>query len=99
MLGIEHLMERRATRLSGGETQKVSLARALVFLPKLLLLDEATAGVDVHTMSKIEDTLMEINRTKNTTIIFSTHNKEQAKRCSNKVVELYEGRYEFHDFL
>jgi tungstate transport system ATP-binding protein len=99
-LGIEQLLSRRATQLSGGETQKVALARSMVFEPKLLILDEATAGVDIHTISKIEEALVDFNREKNATIIFSTHNKEQAKRLSQSVTELFDGREGYNiDFL
>jgi zinc/manganese transport system ATP-binding protein/zinc transport system ATP-binding protein len=71
-LGISELSRQQIRNLSGGQQQRVFLARALVGNPKLLLLDEPTAGVDVKTQHDILHLLAEINM-KGVTILLSTH--------------------------
>ncbi len=91
LLKLDSLSERSALTLSGGEAQRVSLARAMVYSPELLLLDEPTANLDPHNVSIIEDALMECNRENRTTTIIVTHNVFQAKRIAKKVAFLLDG--------
>ncbi|HPC27909.1 MAG TPA: phosphate ABC transporter ATP-binding protein [Candidatus Methanomethylicus sp.] len=91
MLKLDSLSERSALTLSGGEAQRVSLARAMVYTPELLLLDEPTANLDPHNVSIIEDALMACNRENRTTTIIVTHNIFQAKRIAKKVAFLLDG--------
>lgn len=90
-LGLEKLKDRKAWQLSGGEVQKVALARALSFKPKLLLLDEPTANIDPATTGEIERMLEKINKEEATTIILVTHNLSQAKRVCQRLVILNKG--------
>lgn len=90
-LGLEQLRKRKVWKLSGGEIQKVALARALSFNPKLLLLDEPTANIDPTTTGEIERILAKINEEEGTTIILVTHNLPQAKRVCNKLIFLNKG--------
>ncbi|MDO5416131.1 MAG: ATP-binding cassette domain-containing protein [Lachnospiraceae bacterium] len=91
-LGLEPLLDKRADRLSLGEAQKVSLARALSFCPKLLLLDEPCASIDSYTTQEIEKLLLKIRREGQTKILLVTHNLAQARRLADYVVLLHEGR-------
>ncbi|MCP8308738.1 MAG: phosphate ABC transporter ATP-binding protein [archaeon] len=88
---LEGYESRPAKRLSGGEQQRLSLARALILGTELILLDEPTANLDPYNVAMIEEIISEINRNFNTTIIMATHNMFQAKRLGKKVVFLFNG--------
>jgi tungstate transport system ATP-binding protein len=89
MLQIESLAKRNAQMLSAGETQKVALARALVFEPDVLLLDEPTANIDQDTIELIESVLR--NRHGMMTLHIS-HNRDQVERLCDTVIKLSGGR-------
>jgi len=94
VLGLVRLAgfeERKATTLSGGEMQRVSLAQALVFEPELLLLDEPTANLDPKNAALIEETVSRINRERRATIVMSTHNMLQAENLASKAAVIREG--------
>jgi len=91
-LGLLDLRNQKAWKLSGGETQKVALARALSFQPSLLLLDEPTANIDPATTAEIEEMLLKINREEGTTILFVTHNLAQARRVCDRILFLDKGK-------
>ncbi len=84
--------KRLARKLSGGEQQRVSLARALALNTELLLLDEPTANLDPKNVSIIEETISRINREFNTTIVVATHNIFQAETLTNRVALLLGGK-------
>lgn len=92
MVKLEGHEGRPAKKLSGGEQQRVSLARALALDTPLLLLDEPTANLDPKSASIIEETVRQINREKGTTIIMATHNIFQAEQTSEKAAVLINGR-------
>lgn len=92
MVKLEGCKNRLAKRLSGGEQQRVSLARALALNTPLLLLDEPTANLDPKSASIIEETIRQINRQKDTTIIMATHNIFQAEQTTEKVALLLNGK-------
>ena len=88
------LWEKRKTdarSLSGGMKRRLMVARALVNRPKLLLLDEPTAGVDIETRRMMWDFLRDLNK-KGTTIILTTHYLEEAEQLCNKVAIIDEGK-------
>lgn len=85
-LGLTAYRKQKSWKLSGGEIQKVALARALSFRPRLLLLDEPTANVDPSTTGEIERMLKKINEKEGTTVILVTHNLVQARRLCNEVI-------------
>lgn len=89
-LGLTSFRKQKSWKLSGGETQKVALARALSFKPKLLLLDEPTANVDPYTTAEIEKML--VAASEYATIVLITHNLAQAKRVCDMAMMLHEGK-------
>jgi tungstate transport system ATP-binding protein len=91
-LEIEELAEKKAHLLSGGESQKVVLARALVFNPKLLLLDEPTSNIDPESIKIMEREIVRFNKDTNSTVIIVTHNLSQAKRICDNIIYLQGGR-------
>lgn len=88
LLEIENLKDKKATKLSGGEQQKVALARALIFKPKVLLLDEATSNIDCDYKKIIEKIIVNYNTNENNTIILVSHDKEQIKSLCDNVIFL-----------
>lgn len=91
-LELTGFLKQKSWKLSGGETQKVALARALSFRPKLLLLDEPTANVDPSTTAEIEQMLRKINDREGTTVILVTHNLVQARRICKEVIFMSQGK-------
>jgi tungstate transport system ATP-binding protein len=91
-LGLSALASRSARTLSGGETQLVALARALVVEPDVLLLDEPTANLDPARVALVEAAVQEVQRQQGTTIILATHNLFQAHRVASRVALLLDGR-------
>jgi len=90
-LGIESLAKRRAGRLSGGEAQRVSLARAFVLEPELLLLDEPFSSLDPPTRAKLLDDLSELLTQDHRTAIFVTHNLNEAAKLSHRIAVIVKG--------
>ncbi len=68
--------------LSGGEQQRVAVARALANRPRLLLADEPTGNLDIKTGERLHDLIVEINKREGSAFVIATHNLELAKRCS-----------------
>jgi tungstate transport system ATP-binding protein len=91
-IGLADYARRPARTLSGGEAQRVALARAMVTDPDILFLDEPTANLDPHSVEKIEETILQLNRDSGTTIIVSTHDMLQGQRLSGRMGVLMDGR-------
>lgn len=91
-LEIEDLKDKRADRLSGGESQKVALARALVFKPELLLLDEPTSNIDPDYITTMEKVIKQYNLESKSTIILVTHNIEQSERLCHNIISMRRGK-------
>ena len=89
---IEGLKDERADLLSGGESQKVALARALVFEPKLLLLDEPTSSIDPDSIQVMEREILDFNKKTQATIVIVTHNMDQASRLCHNILSLNQGK-------
>lgn len=87
-LELESLKDQSGRSLSGGEIQRVSLARALVFSPSLLLLDEYTASIDEKSMKMMEEVVLEYRDRTGANIILITHSKEQANRLGDSLIEM-----------
>jgi tungstate transport system ATP-binding protein len=90
-VGLAHLADRPARLCSGGEQQRIALARAWALAPEVLFLDEPTASLDPTATKAIEEVIAAINKT-GTTIIMTTHDIGQAKRIANRVLFLHRGR-------
>jgi lipoprotein-releasing system ATP-binding protein len=90
-VGLSHRLDHRPAELSGGEKQRVSIARAMIRSPKLLLCDEPTGNLDRHTATQVADLLLELNRASKTILIVVTHSAELASRFP-KIFELVEGQ-------
>jgi molybdate transport system ATP-binding protein len=89
---ISHLAERRPREISGGEAQRVALARTLVTNPQLLLLDEPLAALDAPTKSQIINDLSEWNRAHNIPILYVTHSRDEVFALGERVIVLDAGR-------
>jgi molybdate transport system ATP-binding protein len=88
---IGDLARRKAHDISGGESQRVALARTLVTDPELLLLDEPLAALDASTKAKIIDDLREWNRTHNIPILYVTHSREEVFALGERLIVLDAG--------
>jgi tungstate transport system ATP-binding protein len=90
-VGLAHLADRPARLCSGGEQQRIALARAWALAPEVLFLDEPTASLDPTATKAIEEVINAINKT-GTTIIMTTHDIGQAKRIADRVFFLHRER-------
>jgi tungstate transport system ATP-binding protein len=91
IVGILGLKDRNVRSLSGGEQQRLSIARALALNSEVLLLDEPTANLDPESLSVVQETLSWLNRETDTTIVMATHNILQARELSERLVLLERG--------
>ena len=89
---ISHLAKRKARSISGGESQRVALARTLVTHPQFLLLDEPLAALDSPTKAQIMDDLREWNRAQNIPILYVTHSREEVFALGERVIVIDAGR-------
>jgi putative spermidine/putrescine transport system ATP-binding protein len=92
LVGLQGLGERYPHELSGGQQQRVALARALVFEPRLLLMDEPLGALDKNLRQRMQQELRALHRELGTTILFVTHDQEEALALANRVAILHEGR-------
>lgn len=92
-LGLEHRLDHRPSRLSGGEQQRVAVARALANRPSLVLADEPTGNLDEATAERVFDEFVRLVRTEGSAALVATHNERLAFRM-DRVLRLHEGRLE-----
>ena len=90
-VGLESRVDHRPNEMSGGEQQRVAVARALCNRPRLLLADEPSGNLDMHTAEALHAVLWELSREHKQTLIIVTHNHELAKQA-DRIIELYDGR-------
>ena len=91
LLGIDHLLDRSVSSLSGGERQRVAIARALATRPKLLLLDEPLASLDVARRKEVLPWLERLHHELRIPILYVTHSMDELVRLADHVVLLEEG--------
>lgn len=91
-LNINHLQDHLASQLSGGQAQRVSLARALVLKPSILLLDEPFGALDAPSRTSLMQDLRSVLSDSGTTTIFITHDQEQALYLGDRVAILLDGK-------
>ena len=91
LVGLTGYEKRSVTKLSGGQQQRVAIARALIKEPKVLLLDEPLAALDLKLRQEMQYELKELQRKAGITFIFVTHDQEEALTMSDKVVVMNEG--------
>lgn len=92
LIGLEGFENKNTTLLSGGQQQRVAIARALVNEPKVLLLDEPLAALDLKLRKEMQYELKRIQQEVGITFIFVTHDQEEALTMSDKIVVMSEGR-------
>jgi tungstate transport system ATP-binding protein len=90
-VGLEAIAGRQARVLSGGEQQRLALARAWALRPRIIFLDEPTASLDPAAASEVERVIGEIHRA-GTAIVMTTHNLGLARRVADDILFLHEGR-------
>lgn len=91
LVGLKERLTHKPGELSGGEQQRVAVARALVLGPKVLLADEPTGNLDTKTGESVFDLLRELNRIKGITLIVVTHNIKLAEKLSRQI-QLIDGK-------
>ena len=84
-LGLKERLAHRPAELSGGEQQRVAIARAVANAPRILLADEPTGNLDVHTAEHVFGTLAQLVRASGLAAIVATHNMELARRMDRRV--------------
>ena len=92
-VGLEARAEHRSGELSGGEQQRIAVARALVTGPRLLLADEPTGDLDGRTAEAVFELIARLHRDHGLTSLIATHNLAFARRC-HRVLRLAQGRME-----
>jgi lipoprotein-releasing system ATP-binding protein len=90
-VGLSHRANNLATHLSGGEQQRVAVARSLAMQPAVLLADEPTGNLDTQSAEVVFSLLREVNREHGTAVLFVTHNPALAARC-DRTLEVVDGR-------
>jgi len=91
LVGLAGYGKQKARTLSGGEAQRMAFARAIIFKPDILLLDEPTANLDPANAARIEDIIKQVRNELDTTIIMASHNIFQVRRIADRVGILLNG--------
>lgn len=91
-LSFNELKDRVTYALSGGQKRKVALAGVLALKPKILVLDEPTAGLDPRSRQELLDNIVQLNKKENMTVIFVSHNMEEVAYLAERIYVLADGR-------
>ena len=95
LLGLKEKMGHTPSELSGGEQQRLAIARAIINKPSILLADEPTGSLDTKNSAVVLEMMHELNRTFNQTIVMITHNPEAAA-VANRLIEMRDGQIILH---
>jgi len=90
-VGLRNFEKRKARKTSGGEQQRIALARAFLLDPRILLLDEPTANLDPNNATMIERAIAS-RKKEDGIVIMATHNLAQARRLADEIIHIYNGR-------
>jgi ABC-2 type transport system ATP-binding protein len=90
--GIGRLKDKPISRLSSGETTRVGLCKAFLNDPELLLLDEPTAYLDPQAGIRVREVLLDLQRSRGTTILYTSHNMHEVQRMCNRIIFLGHGK-------
>lgn len=96
-VGLSDLAARSFFSLSGGQKQRILIARALMVVPKILILDEPLAGVDTESRTAITELLLKINREEKKAIFFSSHDLRMVRSVTRKILRVDGGRMEWEE--
>ena len=91
LLGLRHLLGRRPQGLSGGESQRVALGRALAYRPRVLLLDEPLSALDEDTRAEMMALLRSVQRLTGVTVLHVTHSPAEARQLADRLLLLEDG--------
>ncbi len=91
LVKMDHAMQRMPHEISGGMKQRVGIARCLAMQPKVMLMDEPFGALDALTRASLQDSVMEIQKELNTTVILITHDVDEAVLMSDKIVMMSNG--------
>jgi ABC-type Mn2+/Zn2+ transport system ATPase subunit len=91
-VGIRHLMRKSFFSLSGGQKQRVLIARALMVMPKIMILDEPLSGVDEESRRTIADVLIKLARENGLAVFFSSHDLAMVQRVADRIVRVDKGK-------
>ncbi len=94
ILQIEHLLARRPSQLSGGQSQRVAIGRAIVKEPKAFLFDEPLSNLDAELRVKMRGELVDLHRRLGSTMVYVTHDQVEAMTMADRIVVLHDGRIE-----
>jgi tungstate transport system ATP-binding protein len=90
-VGLSHKRMQNALTLSSGETQRLGIARAMAIRPEILFLDEPTASIDEENTIMVEDIIKRLKRSGTTTVIITTHDRDQAVRLADSIISMRSG--------
>lgn len=93
LAGLEDKKDKYPAELSGGQVQRVALARSLAYDPEVLLMDEPYGALDAYTRDKMQEWLLDVWTKRKKTIVFVTHNIEEAIFLADRVLVLYNRRF------
>jgi len=90
-IGLDHRKNNLPSELSGGEQQRVAIARSIAFSPEVILADEPTGNLDKTNTERVSNLLLDYSKKKKISLVLVTHNTSLAKKC-DRVIRLFDGK-------